>query len=830
MPPPSNHPSLHLQVLSVPFFVAKFSSHEDVPNWALGALTGKANFISITRTDEEISIVGEASQSFPDPVKELSTWTCIKILGPMEHDLIGILAEFTAPLKTAKVPVFAVSTWNTDFVLVPTGSLSEAEVALALDGWTFIGREVDSQSVSCLDARHLSTLSSDCLPSDFVNQPQSGRPKALTLNMSAPSTSTNSGMQVRQKRVLPSRSRRGGPGVGNCDADVMILETHRRKFENEPLIPAETQFLLTTNSAVASTSSATLETQINIHANERYFDRPEVLKAYREQVIIQTPEFVNLGSAPAGRLRARSGTIVTEDGPIETSDAAYEKRHRKYETFEKRQRLREKEKLKHEQYKLKERIEQLRAMDGSAFLSLPASALPPPPGLTQSDGETEDGLTALPGAHVNGAAAYNEGERRRKEMLDIAYMLEERYRVLLPPDRIKKTPGQITMDASVEPEGAAFRRKDRDVLEPDDETFLETTQRENEKLKLRIKFPGKFTPASSPASRASSSKKRRKSAPPPLKQLSTRRTRATQEPAPIQRSPTIQAVVLSPAPSPVALPSPLPVPSEPELEPEAETEVEAEAEAEAAPEPQPKPPARAYTPLSNPEIAVLEPGTPDAQVAFKEESYISASTDQRESISASPGQIQFLSASIEPIESISSSRPHKRAKISNIPPSVSSRYATREPSVPPIASISAPPFRRRSPSHASTILSTKNQVTYTSASGTTERTGSYLMIAAIRSSGSTIRKAHRHLTAFGVKLRNEVFAERDFELPAWINPPSDVDEAEAAEPSKKEPIVPKSPVPEAMDVVEIPGVRTIMNAAEFSRKTSQGPILKEDTS
>jgi len=202
--------------------------------------------------------------------------------------------------------------------------------------------------------------------------------------MDAASTSLNPATQVRQKRVLPSRSRRGGPGVGNCDADVMILETQRRKFENEPLIPADTPFLLTTNSVVASTSSTTFE--LNIHANDRYFERPEVLKAYREQLIIQTPEFVSLGDTPAGRLRARSQVGLTEDGPPETSDTAYEKRHRKYETFEKRQRLREKEKLKHEQYKLKERIDQLRAMDPSAFLTLPDNLFPSRPCL----------LTAVP--------------------------------------------------------------------------------------------------------------------------------------------------------------------------------------------------------------------------------------------------------------------------------------------------------------------------------------------------------------------------------------------------------------------------------------------------
>lgn len=122
---------------------------------------------------------------------------------------------------------------------------------------------------------------------------------------------------------------------------------------------------------------------------------------------------------------------------MDTSDAAYEKRHRKYESFEKRQRLREKEKLKHEQYKLKERIEQLRAMETTAFLALPASNFSEPPKVPHEEehDDSDMGVGELPGSHVNGAAAYNEGERRRREMLEVAESLEERYRVLLPPDR-----------------------------------------------------------------------------------------------------------------------------------------------------------------------------------------------------------------------------------------------------------------------------------------------------------------------------------------------------------------------------------------------------------
>ncbi|KAG1754928.1 uncharacterized protein EDB91DRAFT_1042737 [Suillus paluster] len=241
-----------------------------------------------------------------------------------------------------------------------------------------------------------------------------------------------SSLKSRQKRVLPSRSRRGGPGIGSCDVDLMILDAQRRRFENEPLIPANTQFLLTTNSTLISQPSSSTDFGLNSHANQRYFDRPDVIQAYREQQIIQTPEFTSLSAdaSVGARFRPRISAELPESA--DTSDAVYEKRHRKYETFEKRQRLREKEKLKHEQYKLKERIEQLKAMDGSAFLGLPATSFP----LPSEEVQVEDDEDAdLAGAHLDGATICNEGERRRQEMLEVASILEDRYRTLLPSDK-----------------------------------------------------------------------------------------------------------------------------------------------------------------------------------------------------------------------------------------------------------------------------------------------------------------------------------------------------------------------------------------------------------
>jgi len=139
-------------------------------------------------------------------------------------------------------------------------------------------------------------------------------------------------------------------------------------------------------------------------------------------------------------------------------------------------------------------------MDGSAFLSLPASLFRPPGTSTSQegdgsangpivvDGDNDTGLYDLPGVHVNGAALHNEGERRRKEILETAAGLEERYRVLLPPDKVVKeltsasAAGSRRPSASVEPEAAG---EEEIVLPP---------QQPQQKIKLRIKFPPQGSP------------------------------------------------------------------------------------------------------------------------------------------------------------------------------------------------------------------------------------------------------------------------------------------------------------------------------------------------
>jgi len=194
---------------------------------------------------------------------------------------------------------------------------------------------------------------------------------------------------------------------------------------------------------------------------------------------------------------------------VDTSDAAYERRHKKYETFERRQRLREKEKLKHEQYKLKERVEQLRIMDASAFLALPASDFSPAPGVQEDD--VNAGAGVLAAAHINGANAHNEGERRRKEMLDIALSLEARFRVLLPPDRVRKSQSRPTMreENVITPTTSVFQRSasDAEITEEEEAIFADSHNLRQDRIKAKSaeKDSAYESPALASVSRASES-------------------------------------------------------------------------------------------------------------------------------------------------------------------------------------------------------------------------------------------------------------------------------------------------------------------------------------
>lgn len=90
---------------------------------------GDSLFLSVTRTAAELSVVGPAGL-VPDGVPVETGWACLEVEGPLAFELTGVLAGISAPLAAAGVPIFVVSTFDTDYVLVHSGHLERAVAAL----------------------------------------------------------------------------------------------------------------------------------------------------------------------------------------------------------------------------------------------------------------------------------------------------------------------------------------------------------------------------------------------------------------------------------------------------------------------------------------------------------------------------------------------------------------------------------------------------------------------------------------------------------------------------------------------------------------------------
>ncbi|MBN9659825.1 MAG: ACT domain-containing protein [Acidobacteria bacterium] len=108
--------------------VCRLEAAAPIPDWA-----DRGRFISITRTPEELSVVCPADQ-VPDGIRAQAGWACLQLAGPFDFALTGILASFLLPLAEAEVPIFALSTFDTDWVLIPEQHLARALDALQAAG------------------------------------------------------------------------------------------------------------------------------------------------------------------------------------------------------------------------------------------------------------------------------------------------------------------------------------------------------------------------------------------------------------------------------------------------------------------------------------------------------------------------------------------------------------------------------------------------------------------------------------------------------------------------------------------------------------------------
>ena len=121
---------LELVLLPGELSICHLPAGSAVPAWAApGASAARGPLTSVTWTIHETSAVC-ASILVPENVQADSGWRALEVMGPLELSLTGILASLAGPLAEAGVALFAVSTYDTDYVLIKTSSLEAAMEAL----------------------------------------------------------------------------------------------------------------------------------------------------------------------------------------------------------------------------------------------------------------------------------------------------------------------------------------------------------------------------------------------------------------------------------------------------------------------------------------------------------------------------------------------------------------------------------------------------------------------------------------------------------------------------------------------------------------------------
>lgn len=93
----------------------------------------RESFYSLTRTDDELSLVCEESNAPQQGLIEHG-WRCLAVEGPLDFSEVGVLAALTQPLAEAEISIFVVSTFDTDYLLVKEEQLEQAICSLESSG------------------------------------------------------------------------------------------------------------------------------------------------------------------------------------------------------------------------------------------------------------------------------------------------------------------------------------------------------------------------------------------------------------------------------------------------------------------------------------------------------------------------------------------------------------------------------------------------------------------------------------------------------------------------------------------------------------------------
>jgi hypothetical protein len=129
---------IRLTTLPGAYALCRLAADAQIPAWA--RLDGMAELALIARTSDELSIL-LLQERVPDSLECEGDLRAIKVIGPLPLDTVGVLAGLAQPLAAEGIPILAVSTHDTDYILVKAARLGPALDALARAGYEVLSTE-----------------------------------------------------------------------------------------------------------------------------------------------------------------------------------------------------------------------------------------------------------------------------------------------------------------------------------------------------------------------------------------------------------------------------------------------------------------------------------------------------------------------------------------------------------------------------------------------------------------------------------------------------------------------------------------------------------------
>ena len=120
-----------LSILEETYIIHKLDQSTNLPEELI-----ECEFYSLSNSQEELSLVCP-EQMLIQSENSSPNWKCLKVAGPLDLNLTGILAGLSDTLANAKISIFAISTFETDYVLIQKQVLETAKSALKSAGYKF---------------------------------------------------------------------------------------------------------------------------------------------------------------------------------------------------------------------------------------------------------------------------------------------------------------------------------------------------------------------------------------------------------------------------------------------------------------------------------------------------------------------------------------------------------------------------------------------------------------------------------------------------------------------------------------------------------------------